>query len=871
MNRVFGLLMGLAMAAAAQAQQPLRGRVLSQATGQPLAGLYVSVVDTTSGAIRAFEATDRDGRFVFRNHTHSPADRLVVKSRFYAESRQAVPAETAEELIIRLKERPVELAEHKVTASRPVVSRTGDTLRYKASGLATATDRVIGDVLRKIPGLEVADNGQIRYKGLPISNFFIDGDNVLDSRYGIATNNIAADVVDEVQLLENNQPVRALAGVVVPPNAALNITFKPGFRGQVLHNVTAGLGLPGVGLLEADQLVLRKQVKAVSYLKGNNTGRSYLGDHQAYDADDLRNEQQAGWQPDRLGINTLPDPPLKAFRYQFNATAALSTNLLLKTKPGDACRINAFGLTDRNHTAYRSELRLLDAATPYRYAENVGIDRRPRLAFGQLSFTRNRPRLYLNQELKAEQFLTDDRAAGPAGRQQLQGQARRLSHLLQAYHRRGRVLWQGSSFVMLAASPQALQTGSDSLPQPVGFHQFLQENLFFSRQQVGGTLVGSRTRFTLAAGMHHAYRRHRSALLGPDSTGRPVAGPANGLSLQSSKYFLLAQVFYQHQNHQLDLSLEPGYLSFATGPGGPAARLRRLYPQLAVVYRAGLPHQQGLRLVLTHRTDFPLLMAYYPQPYLRNYRTLYQPSRYDYTERQSELLAAYTFERSLELLFVQLTARLALATANAVPATRYAGGLMLSGYHPLANTRRQAQLGLNASKYLYRLRTNTTLKAGLARQQFGLFQQERLVAYQSLEKNLSVGLHPRQGRRLAFSNDAAFSHSRLRTADGPAFRVGLLKNTATATAFIGKTTSLSLTHAYVLYRARPGRGAVGNAFLDLSAQYKPPGRRYTLQLNAYNLLNRPAYYTRGTAVNFLTASEYRVRPLTVLAEAAFRF
>ena len=274
-------------------------------------------------------------------------------------------------------------------------------------------------------------------------------------------------MVDEVQILENNQPIRALHGVVIPKNAALNITFKSDFKGKIIHNAKLGLG-PENYLIEYDQLVLRKKIKAVNYLKGNNTGTSYANDHQTHDAQDLQNEQQAEWQADKLSINTLSGPPLKPFRYEFNATAALTANLLFKNKQGDVFKINAFALRDRNRTAYQSLVKLIDANNPFSYVENMGINRKPRLAFGQLAFTRNTTRLYFNQELQAGQLLSREEALGQASRQALVLEAGKLAHSLNAFYRRPQTLWQLASFTELARNPQQLRAGlsvPDTLPQ----------------------------------------------------------------------------------------------------------------------------------------------------------------------------------------------------------------------------------------------------------------------------------------------------------------------------------------------------------------------------------------------------------------------
>lgn len=70
------------------------------------------------------------------------------------------------------------------------------------SRFTEAQDRSIADVLRKMPGIEVAKSGEIRYNGQPINNFYIEGLDMLDGRYGQATNNIAPQDVASVEVVE---------------------------------------------------------------------------------------------------------------------------------------------------------------------------------------------------------------------------------------------------------------------------------------------------------------------------------------------------------------------------------------------------------------------------------------------------------------------------------------------------------------------------------------------------------------------------------------------------------------------------------------------------------------------------------------------
>lgn len=76
-----------------------------------------------------------------------------------------------------------------------------------------------------MPGMEVGKDGSITYQGKSINKFYIEGMDLMGSKYGVASNNIDAGKVKKVQVMENHQPVKTLKDVVFSDQAALNIVL----------------------------------------------------------------------------------------------------------------------------------------------------------------------------------------------------------------------------------------------------------------------------------------------------------------------------------------------------------------------------------------------------------------------------------------------------------------------------------------------------------------------------------------------------------------------------------------------------------------------------------------------------------------------
>ena len=96
----------------------------------------------------------------------------------------------------------LDLQEVEVKAKK--IRQSGDTVTYNASSYIKKEDKVLEDLLRKMPGISVSSDGQISYNGKWISDFYIEGSDLLGGRYTIATTNINADDIATVQVMENH-------------------------------------------------------------------------------------------------------------------------------------------------------------------------------------------------------------------------------------------------------------------------------------------------------------------------------------------------------------------------------------------------------------------------------------------------------------------------------------------------------------------------------------------------------------------------------------------------------------------------------------------------------------------------------------------
>src|SRR5690606_27441794 len=99
-----------------------------------------------------------------------------------------------------------------------------DTVVFNINSYKDGTERKIEDVLRKLPGIEINElSGIIKYKGKSIETVMLEGDDLFGSNYTLGTKNINADMVTEVEAIENYSENALLKGIEHSEKVALNL------------------------------------------------------------------------------------------------------------------------------------------------------------------------------------------------------------------------------------------------------------------------------------------------------------------------------------------------------------------------------------------------------------------------------------------------------------------------------------------------------------------------------------------------------------------------------------------------------------------------------------------------------------------------
>lgn len=302
---------------------------------EPLDNAVIKAV-TSAGDIVAYCFSDRHGRFRLAVKEDKKADSIRVTLLGY-ESVSRPLGKPGDKGVFRLLENPKLLKEVLVTS--PWVFKRGDTLVYNVDSIISKSDVAIEDVIKKIPGIYVSGTGQILYQGRPINKFYIEDADLLQGRYTLATQNIAAKDVSSVSVYENHQPIKALKDLVISEDAALNIKLKSNRLLRPTGHITLGAGgekdrFDALG--EIFGLSVSPKMQLLGTIRANNSGTdglNLLTSH--YGGLTVKTPAAASNRP-----SVGSQPPIAGSRYKTGNSAIASINMLVKHSPSKETKAN---------------------------------------------------------------------------------------------------------------------------------------------------------------------------------------------------------------------------------------------------------------------------------------------------------------------------------------------------------------------------------------------------------------------------------------------------------------------------------------------------------------------------------------------------
>ncbi|MDR2804577.1 MAG: hypothetical protein LBB85_02895 [Dysgonamonadaceae bacterium] len=293
---------------------------IKNAQGENIPQALITLKQVADSSLLSYTYSNSQGNYEL-SYSGEEENLLLVVSGLGIATQTRKIANRSQSVNFTVQEEDFLLKEVEIKA--PKIYYNKDTISYSVEAFSDATDVAIGDVLKKMPGIDVAESGEISYQGKAINKFYVENMDLLNGRYGIATQNISAKDVSTVQVMENHQPIRAMDSLRISDRAAINLKLKESAKGSWSVMAQAGLGLsPLLWDNELTAMYFARKHQNISTYKTNNAGLDLSKELRSFNTS---LELPSG----TITFIQAPSPPdIRPNRYLFNNSHAATINNL---------------------------------------------------------------------------------------------------------------------------------------------------------------------------------------------------------------------------------------------------------------------------------------------------------------------------------------------------------------------------------------------------------------------------------------------------------------------------------------------------------------------------------------------------------------
>lgn len=831
---------------------------ITEKNGEVVAGANVLVQSADGKRLFSYGSSDGEGRYEVRFRSDADSVSVSVIGFNLAKVSKVVPANIGR-LDFSVEYSALKIKEVKVEAS--AIDRKKDTVTYYVANFKDSTDRSIGDVLMKLPGIEVAPSGQIKYQGKSINKFYVEGLDMLGGQYGIATNNIQASDIAKVEVYEDHQPIKVLQDWVASDRAAINLILKSGARGAWNGVVQGGAGYqPVLWNGEVTPMFFGKNFQTIMTYKTNNTGDDV--------ARELESSMGLGWDAERLtGIQEAGNPPVNERLYLNNNIHSVSINTINKTGEDSDLTVNAYYIHDnRNQAAENRTSYFIPGQNPLDVYENIdaeSISDRMQVA---LQFRNNANKNYLNNRLSFNGSWNRNNGVVGDGNQeisQVHMQPRiAVDNDFRMIRRFGK--WQ----VDFVSNTDYNRLTSELQVKPMVFSQFFDEEGDGTRQHIEAERFRTENsvstsyragfwNFYLKGGIN-AHIENLNTVLSPlNGIGSVADSLMNGCRWRRFDVSLQPQIAYS--KHSFNMSfVSPLEVAVINGRNHYLAK-PSVYMNWKISYNLKMSAYGAYNMSLGNLYDS------YSGYIMRDYRSVSKKEGNSARTGTQNYGLDMSYSNPASALFASADVSYFRSSRSQTVNNLYEGDSFIAE----AIERDNVSSGLSAngrvSKRFSAISTTISLNGGWSRSWSETMLQGEVTPVTMDRYNVGGSLNSNIGRYVIFDYSGSFS---VHSIDGynSVDPVGTLKQNAALNFVIAKRVLMNVGAEHYFCGEIQGEDR-NMVFMNASASYK--FKKFEFILEGRNLLDKRSFSAIEYSDTFCYAYAYELRPLSVMFKVRF--
>ena len=257
------------------------GRVIEDDTKEPAVQATVQLLSLPDSTLAAGIATTQQGYFTLPK---VKAGKYVLKVSYIGFQPEQLPLQLSAQVTnknvgtISLKTDAVMLAEAVITAEAPQVQVVEDTLVYNSTAYRTPEGAMLEELVKKLPGAEIDDDGNVKINGKELKKIMVDGKEFFGGDVKTGLKNLPVEMIDKLKTYDKQSDLARITGIDDgEEETVLDLTVKKGMSKGWFGNADAAVGTEDryAGRVNLNRFVDKTQVTLIGSANNvNNQGFS---------------------------------------------------------------------------------------------------------------------------------------------------------------------------------------------------------------------------------------------------------------------------------------------------------------------------------------------------------------------------------------------------------------------------------------------------------------------------------------------------------------------------------------------------------------------------------------------------------------------
>ncbi|HKZ64877.1 MAG TPA: hypothetical protein VJ111_00910, partial [Chitinophagaceae bacterium] len=275
---VLALALTLLIQLASAQSASLKGSVVDNTDNKNLQNTVISLLRAKDSVLVKFTRADKAGNFSISNLKEDDYIVMITHPYLgdYFDKTQIRPDSAADLGKIIMIPKSKLLAEVIIRSGSPIRIK-GDTTVYTADSFKVREGANVEELLRRLPGIQVDKDGKITAMGEKVTKVLVDGEEFFGSDPGIATKNLRADIVKEVEVFDKKSDQAEFTGIDDGiKDKTINLKLKDDKKKGYFGKIEAGGGLKDKYDNSIMLNAFKGKRKIATYGIMSNTGRTNL-------------------------------------------------------------------------------------------------------------------------------------------------------------------------------------------------------------------------------------------------------------------------------------------------------------------------------------------------------------------------------------------------------------------------------------------------------------------------------------------------------------------------------------------------------------------------------------------------------------------